>query len=108
MRLAAATSVAPQARKNSVAPPNVAAPNDRSGTLNPDAPSRRYSILAPKNWKLLISRRSNAEHRHTAFITWACELEIIAITELAILLAIFTIFSLIGSGQIIRILINFH
>jgi hypothetical protein len=64
MRRASAVSIAPQALKNSLVPPNVAAPKLKRGTVNPDAPSRRYSTNAP-NPKLQILRRANADDRHT-------------------------------------------
>jgi hypothetical protein len=57
-------SIAPQALKNSLVPPNVAAPKLKSGTVNPDAPSRRYSTDAPQS-KLQILRRADADDRHT-------------------------------------------
>src|SRR6476660_5694128 len=43
-RVASATSLAPQALKNSVPPPNVPVPKLRTGTFNPDLPSCRNSI----------------------------------------------------------------
>src|SRR3954447_16303323 len=43
-RVASGTSVVPQARKNSVPPPNVAVPKLRTGTFRPEYPSCRYSI----------------------------------------------------------------
>src|ERR1700722_20181488 len=44
-RVASLTSISPQALKNSFFPPNVPVPNVRTGTLNPDLPSNRYSII---------------------------------------------------------------
>src|SRR5580700_6552409 len=43
--VASLTSVEPQALKNSFFPPNVPVPNVRTGTLKPDPPSNRYSIV---------------------------------------------------------------
>ena len=43
-RVASATSLAPQALKNSLPPPNVPVPKLNTGTLNPEPPSCRYSI----------------------------------------------------------------
>src|SRR5262245_26384644 len=43
-RFASATSVLPQARKNSFPPPKVATPKLRTGTFNPEPPSCLYSI----------------------------------------------------------------
>src|SRR6185369_10597303 len=42
-RFASATSLAPQALKNSLPPPNVPVPNVSAGTIKPDAPSCLYS-----------------------------------------------------------------
>src|SRR5277367_2131287 len=44
-RVASATSVAPQARKNSLPPPNVPVPKLSTGTFNPERPSVRNSII---------------------------------------------------------------
>jgi len=44
-RVAPATSLAPQALKNSVPPPNVPVPKQSTGTLKPDPPSCRDSIM---------------------------------------------------------------
>src|SRR5579859_2791346 len=44
-RVASATSLLPQALKNSFAPPKVPAPKLRTGTCNPDAPNCRNSIF---------------------------------------------------------------
>src|SRR3954464_7638230 len=44
-RVASATSVSPQDLKKSPPPPNVAAPKLSTGTLNPEAPIFRYSIV---------------------------------------------------------------
>src|SRR6185369_995537 len=44
-RVASATSLEPQALKNSLPPPNVPVPRLRAGTMKPDAPSCRYSIV---------------------------------------------------------------
>src|ERR1700749_4394275 len=46
-RVASATSLAPQALKNSFPPPNVPVPKLSTGTFNPDPPSCLYSISAP-------------------------------------------------------------
>src|SRR5580700_6359460 len=43
-RVASATSLAPQARKNSVDPPNVPVPKLKAGTFNPDRPNVRNSM----------------------------------------------------------------
>src|ERR1700758_3997160 len=43
-REAPATSVSPQALKNSFPPPNVAVPRLSAETLRPEPPSRRYSM----------------------------------------------------------------
>ena len=40
-RRASATSVEPQALKNSPLPPNVPVPKESAGTLKPEAPRRR-------------------------------------------------------------------
>jgi hypothetical protein len=45
-RVAPATSLAPQALKNSVPPPNVPVPKQSTGTLKPDRPSCRDSIMS--------------------------------------------------------------
>src|SRR5262245_51467986 len=45
-RVAPFASVEPQARKNSVPPPNVPVPRLSTGTLNPDPPSSLYSMAA--------------------------------------------------------------
>src|ERR1700753_1683358 len=45
-----ATSVLPHARKNSLAPPKVAAPKLRTETLRPEPPRRRYSMAAWMPW----------------------------------------------------------
>jgi hypothetical protein len=45
-RVAPATSLAPQALKNSVPPPNVPVPKQSTGTLNPDRPGCRDSIMS--------------------------------------------------------------
>src|SRR5260221_1081613 len=42
-RFASATSLAPQALKNALPPPNVPVPNVSAGTIKPDAPSCLYS-----------------------------------------------------------------
>src|SRR5436190_9688222 len=60
-RFASATSLAPQALKNSLPPPNVPVPNVSAGTMSPDAPSCLYS-----NCLLLVNglRRAHARaHR---------------------------------------------
>src|SRR3954470_1845417 len=44
-RVAPAASVSPHDLKKSPPPPNVAAPKLSTGTLNPEAPSCRYSIV---------------------------------------------------------------
>src|SRR5208283_1364400 len=44
-RVASATSLAPQARKNSLPPPKVPVPKLSTGTLNPDRPRSRYSMI---------------------------------------------------------------
>src|ERR1700744_5641001 len=44
--LASSTPVSPQARKNSLPPPNVPAPKLRTGTFKPEWPSCLYSIWA--------------------------------------------------------------
>jgi hypothetical protein len=44
-RVASATSVAPQALKNSFPPPNVPVPRLRTGTLNPEPPSCLNSMM---------------------------------------------------------------
>src|SRR5436190_14036574 len=44
-RVASATSVAPQALKNSLPPPKVPVPRLKTGTLNPEPPSCRYSMV---------------------------------------------------------------
>src|SRR5215510_3822959 len=43
-RVASATSELPQALKNSVPPPNVPVPKERTGTSKPDEPNCLYSI----------------------------------------------------------------
>src|SRR5205823_3814583 len=43
-RAASATSVSPHALKNSLEPPNVAAPKLRAETLRPEPPRSRYSM----------------------------------------------------------------
>ena len=43
-RVASATSLDPQALKNSLPPPNVPVPKLKTGTLKPEFPSCRYSI----------------------------------------------------------------
>src|SRR5580693_4427657 len=43
-RVASATSLAPQARKNSLPPPNVPVPKLNTGTFKPDLPSCRNSM----------------------------------------------------------------
>ena len=45
-RVASATSVLPQALKNSPLPPKVPVPKLRTGTLKPDWPSCRYSMIS--------------------------------------------------------------
>src|SRR4051794_21966624 len=45
MRRASLTSLSPQALKNAVPPPNVAAPSDSAETRSPDLPRNRYSML---------------------------------------------------------------
>lgn len=44
-RVASLTSLAPQAPKNSPLPPNVPVPNVSAGTLKPELPSLRYSMV---------------------------------------------------------------
>ena len=52
-RVASATSLAPQALKNSLPPPNVPVPRLSTGTLNPEPPSCRNSMIdAP--WKYAV------------------------------------------------------
>ena len=46
-RVASATSLAPQALKNSLPPPNVPVPRLSTGTLKPEPPSCRYSMRMP-------------------------------------------------------------
>src|SRR5258706_16123085 len=43
-RVASATSLAPQALKNSLPPPKVPVPSVRTGTLSPEAPNCLYSM----------------------------------------------------------------
>ncbi len=43
-RVASATSLAPQALKNSLAPPNVPVPRLSTGTIRPERPSRLKSM----------------------------------------------------------------
>src|SRR5579864_1931757 len=47
-RVASATSLDPQALKNSFPPPNVPVPKLRTGTFNPEPPNCRYSIFIPE------------------------------------------------------------
>ena len=47
-RVASATSLAPQALKNSFPPPNVPVPKLNTGTFNPEPPNCRYSIFIPE------------------------------------------------------------
>src|SRR4051812_38131545 len=44
-RVAPSTPTAPQGLKKSVVPANVPVPSVRTGTNNPEPPSRRYSML---------------------------------------------------------------
>src|SRR5271168_4374601 len=45
-RVASATSLAPHALKNSLPPPKVPVPKLNTGTLRPEPPRIRYSIIA--------------------------------------------------------------
>src|SRR5580700_5735159 len=47
-RVASATSLAPQALKNSSPPPNVPVPKLNTGTFSPDPPNCLYSIFIPE------------------------------------------------------------
>src|SRR6185295_1413182 len=58
-RVASATSVAPHALKNSLPPPKVPVPRVSAGTMNPEPPSRLYSIRISS---LLLSRQSRRPH----------------------------------------------
>jgi hypothetical protein len=57
-RLAPSASVVPHALKKSLPPPKVPVPKLSTGTLNPDPPNCRYSIVNP-----LTSRRSEIPAR---------------------------------------------
>src|SRR4051794_28741361 len=46
-RVASVTSLAPQALNSSPRPPNVPVPRLSTGTLKPEPPRSRYSIIAP-------------------------------------------------------------
>src|SRR3954468_20131339 len=61
-RVASATSLAPQALKNSLPPPKVPVPRLSTGTLNPEPPSCLYSIessaplesIGPVDWRTRV------------------------------------------------------